>query len=77
LGQSLSVAVTGAVFAASGGADAGGLLATTGHTHGDPQLIATFVASYRTALWVSAGVALLGALVSLGRGSPRGLPERA
>ncbi len=68
LGQSLSVAVTGAVFAASGGADAGRLLAVTGHTHADPRLIATFVSSYRAALWVSAGIALLGALVSLARG---------
>ncbi len=71
LGQSLSVAVTGAVFAALGGAEAGRLLALRRPALAEPALAQTFVASYRAALWVCAGIALLGALVSLSRGRLR------
>jgi EmrB/QacA subfamily drug resistance transporter len=68
LGQSLSIALSGAVFAAFGGADAGRALMTTApHAPLEPRLVATFLAGYRAALWVSAGCALLGALIALRR----------
>jgi MFS family permease len=68
LGQSLSIALSGAVFAGFGGADAGrALMARGAHAPPDPALIATYLGGYRAALWVSAGCALLGALIALGR----------
>ena len=71
LGQSLSVAVTGAVFAAFGGAEAGRALALRLPALAEPSLAATFVEGYRAALWVCAAIALAGALVSLSRGPLR------
>lgn len=68
LGQSLSIALSGAVFAGFGGADAGrALMASGAHAPLDPKLAATFLGGYRAALWVAAGCAVLGALISLGR----------
>jgi EmrB/QacA subfamily drug resistance transporter len=68
LGQSLSIALAGAVFAGFGGADAGRALMALGpNARLDPGLVATFLTGYRAALWVAAGVAVCGALISLGR----------
>jgi MFS family permease len=68
LGQSLSIALAGAVFAGFGGAEAGrALTASEPHAPLDPGLVATFLAGYRAALWVAAGCALCGALMTLGR----------
>jgi MFS family permease len=66
LGQSLSVALSGAVFAGLGGAEAGQQLAAKALP---PELAAdlarTFVVSFRAALWACAGCALLGVLLSV------------
>jgi hypothetical protein len=71
LGQSVSIALAGAVFAAFGGADAGSALAAAGPDGPlDPVQVARFVAGYRAALWASAACALLGALLALGRSPP-------
>jgi MFS family permease len=68
LGQSLSIALSGAVFAGFGGADAGrALMLSRPDAPLDPRLVATFLGGYRAALWVAAGCALLGALIALGR----------
>ncbi len=71
LGQSLSVALTGAVFAAFGGADAQRALLSAGPASSDPalaqRLTQTFVTSYGAAMWASAGCALLGVFVALRR----------
>jgi EmrB/QacA subfamily drug resistance transporter len=66
LGQSLSAALTGAVFAGFGGADAARRLAALSPSERllDPGSTQTFLASYRAALWVCASVALLGAAVA-------------
>jgi EmrB/QacA subfamily drug resistance transporter len=71
LGQSLSIALSGAVFAGFGGAEAGrALMASAAQLPPPPELVATFLAGYRAALWVAAGCALLGALLALGRSRP-------
>jgi len=71
LGQSLSIALAGAVFAAFGGAEAGRALATSGPGRAlDPALVARFLAGYRAALWTAAACALLGAALALGRSRP-------
>ena len=73
LGQSMSVALTGTVFAALGGAAAGTLLTS-------PQaqnlsltsinaLQQTFVSSFHTALLVCAAFAALGIFTALARGN--------
>jgi EmrB/QacA subfamily drug resistance transporter len=59
LGQSLGIALAGAVFAGLGGARAGQELLKT---PSDPALVRSFLLGFRGALWVSAGCALLGAL---------------
>jgi MFS family permease len=71
LGQSLSVAVAGAVFTSLGGAEAGRLLAAHPAGPVDPALTATFITSYGTALRLCAGFALLGALIALVRRGSR------
>ena len=69
LGQSLSIALSGAVFAGFGGASAGrALMARATQAAPDPRLVETFLLGYRAALWVAAGCALSGALLAL-RGS--------
>jgi EmrB/QacA subfamily drug resistance transporter len=60
LGQSLSIALAGAVFAGFGGAAAGQALQ---NAPGDPALVHAFLRGYRGALWVSSGCALLGATI--------------
>jgi EmrB/QacA subfamily drug resistance transporter len=66
LGQSLSVAVAGAIFAGLGGAEAGRLLAAHPAAR-DPSWIETFMESYRGALHACAAFALCGALIALAR----------
>jgi EmrB/QacA subfamily drug resistance transporter len=66
LGQSMSIAVLGAITAAHLGA-AGGKLLLGGSA--PPGSAAAFLDGYRTAMAVGAGVAVIGALVSLTRGS--------
>lgn len=60
LGQSLSIALAGAVFAGFGGAAAGQALQDK---PGDPGLVHAFLQGYRAALWVSSGCASLGAAI--------------
>ena len=70
IGQSLSVAVPGAVFATLGGAAAGRTLASSRLGLGAPQLAAlqhTFVTAMRAALLVCAGLAAFGVLATLAR----------
>ena len=73
IGQSMSVALTGTIFAALGGAAAGTLLSS-------PQaqnlpltsinaLQSTFVSSFHTALLVCASLAALGIFTALARGN--------
>jgi len=65
VGQSMSVAVSGAVFAGLGGAAAGAALQAG---HGDAGAVDVFLAGFRTALLVCAGIALIGVAASLIRG---------
>jgi EmrB/QacA subfamily drug resistance transporter len=77
LGQSLAVALSGAVFAGFGGADAGRALMKRGPGAPlDPELVATFLRGYRAALWVAASCAALGALLALGRSRQLGTEAR-
>jgi EmrB/QacA subfamily drug resistance transporter len=66
LGQSLSIALAGAVFAGFGGADAGRALMAQGAAQ-PPELVARFLMGYRTALWAAAGCAAFGAWIALKR----------
>jgi hypothetical protein len=68
LGQSLSIALAGAVFAGFGGAEAGRALVAQGHTAADPRLVERFLLGYRAALWTASGCAFSGALLALRRG---------
>lgn len=73
MGQSLSVALTGTIFAALGGAAAGTLLLSS-HTHNLPStnigaLQSIFVSSFHAALLICALCAALGIFTSLARGS--------
>jgi EmrB/QacA subfamily drug resistance transporter len=71
VGQSLSVALAGAVFAASGGAAAGNLLVTRGHTLSAAQvgtLQHAFVGGLHAAFVVCAAVAAIGVVTTLARG---------
>ncbi len=73
LGQSLSVAITGTVFAALGGAAAGTLLLSS-RTHNLPStnisaLQSVFVSSFHAALLICALCAALGIFTALARGS--------
>ena len=69
IGQSLSVALAGAVFASLGGAAAGMALASSA---ADPALQSTFVRSFRAALVACSAVALVGVFMSLVRGGAEG-----
>ena len=67
MGQSLSVALAGAVFTGLGGAVAGAAL-----ERGDsaaPDLSGTFLTAFRAAFFVCAGVAVVGVAASLVRGA--------
>jgi MFS family permease len=73
LGQSLSVAVAGAIFAGLGGAAAGRALAVAAMTvpGAASEIVAlqhTFLAGFRAALTVAAGLAAVGILAALVRG---------
>jgi EmrB/QacA subfamily drug resistance transporter len=71
IGQSVSVAIAGAVFTGLGAAAAGQVLAANaaGQGGGDlAQLQHTFMLGFRTAFLVCAGIAVLGVFTSLVRG---------
>jgi EmrB/QacA subfamily drug resistance transporter len=75
IGQSLSVALAGAVFAAFGAAAAGNLLETQRHTLSAAQVAAlqqTFVGGLHTAFVVCAAVAAIGVVTALTRGGEHG-----
>jgi EmrB/QacA subfamily drug resistance transporter len=69
-GQSLSVALAGVVFAATGGATAGLVLASQSQQHGSniTALQQVFVHSFQTTFLVCAFVAIIGIFTSLVRG---------
>ncbi len=67
MGQSLSVALAGAVFTSLGGSAAG--LALQKHTGNVSVLQQTFITGFRTALLVCASIAAIGVFTSLIRGS--------
>jgi EmrB/QacA subfamily drug resistance transporter len=72
IGQSLSVALAGAIFASLGGAAAGTILAAQRQTLPAAEisaLQATFVSSFRAAFLVCAGLAMLGVFTALVRGN--------
>jgi EmrB/QacA subfamily drug resistance transporter len=66
LGQSMSIAVLGAIIAAHLGADGGKVLLGGA---APPHSAAAFLDGYRVAMLVGAGIAIVGAVVSLTRGS--------
>ena len=73
MGQSMSVALTGTVFAALGGAAAGTLLSSPQAQHLPLTSIIglqnTFVTSFHAALLVCAAFAALGIFTALARGN--------
>jgi hypothetical protein len=76
MGQSVSVALAGAIFAGAGAAAAGNQLAAIQDGHGtDPARVAalqqTFVAGFHSAFVVCAVIAAVGVLTSLVRGGER------
>lgn len=70
LGQSLSVALSGAVFIGLGGAAAGTSLASDGGIGADEVAVlqGTFVSALSAAFLVCASIAAIGVVASLGRG---------
>ena len=72
IGQSLSVALAGAIFAGLGGARAGQILLTEQARSAPPEQISmlqhTFVMSFHTAFLVCAAIAAIGVVTSLVRG---------
>ena len=81
IGQSMSVALTGTVFAALGGAAAGTLLSSS-QAHNLPLtnisgLQITFVSSFHMALLVCAAFAALGIFTALARGNEKTEPKAA
>jgi uncharacterized membrane protein SpoIIM required for sporulation len=78
IGQSLSVAIAGAVFTGLGGAAAGSMLAMLRQSNASSSaqihaLQSTFVNSLHAALLVCAAFAAIGILTSLVRGNERAL----
>ena len=74
IGQSLSVALAGAIFASLGGAAAGTILQSQQDTLSSASvsaLQATFVSSYRAAFLACAGLAALGVFAAAVRGDER------
>lgn len=67
VGQSISVALAGAVFTGLGGAMAGQAL-VSGHATNVAQLQQTFVTAFHTTLLVCAGICAVGIVTSLVRG---------
>ena len=77
VGQTLSVAVAGALFVGLGGATAGAALVSGGSAGGAGALDGTFLTALRAALLVSGLLAAAGAMVSLaGRLRPAGVADR-
>jgi EmrB/QacA subfamily drug resistance transporter len=72
MGQSLSVALAGAVFAATGGAAAGHALAAAAAGTATESLRGTFLASLHTTMYVLAVAAACSAISSLVRGGEPG-----
>jgi EmrB/QacA subfamily drug resistance transporter len=73
MGQSLSIAIAGAVLVARGAADAERQLPSH---RGDPVLVATFLRGFRTALLTCAGLAAIAIVTSLLRGRELRHPGR-
>ena len=74
IGQSLSVALAGAIFASLGGAAAGAILESQQHILSAASVSAlqsTFVSSYHAALLACAGLAMLGVFTAAVRGAER------
>lgn len=74
IGQSLSVALAGAIFASLGGAAAGGALVALRHSrHASPEQIAAleqaFIDGFHAAFLVCAAIAAVGVFTSLVRGN--------
>jgi len=69
IGQSMSVALTGTVFAALGGATAGTLLSSQHASTNISGLQNTFVSSFHAALLICAAFAALGIFTALARGN--------
>jgi MFS family permease len=69
IGQSMSVALTGTVFAALGGAAAGSLLSSQHASTNIRGLQQTFVGSFHAALLICAAFAALGIFTALARGN--------
>jgi EmrB/QacA subfamily drug resistance transporter len=69
VGQSISIALAGAVFAGLGGATAGAILAANTVSARTVELQQTFDKSFHAAFIVCAGVAAIGILTSLVRGN--------
>ncbi len=73
VGQSLSVALAGAIFATLGGAAAGGMLASQGNRHALSAaqvnlLQQTFAHAFHITFIICAAIALVGVFTSLVRG---------
>jgi EmrB/QacA subfamily drug resistance transporter len=64
LGQSLGIALSGAVFAGFGGAEAGRALMDGSSGRAATELVASFLRGYRASMWVASGLALSGAFVA-------------
>jgi EmrB/QacA subfamily drug resistance transporter len=79
MGQSLSVALAGAIFAGLGGASAG-LALTANRTHLDPAQLAalqhTFTSSFQATFIVCACIAVIGVFTSLVRGKEERVASR-
>jgi MFS family permease len=72
LGQSLSVALAGAIFAGLGGAEAGRTLIETNHSFLESEISAmqlTFLTGFHAALLVCSGIAAAGIFAALIRGT--------
>jgi len=68
VGESLSVALAGAIFAGLGGAAAGQRLGTRDGHASVRALEQTFTHGFRVTFLVCAGIAALGAIAALARG---------
>jgi fucose permease len=68
MGQSLSVALAGAIFTGLGGATAGAILVAGKGGANTPELQATFAHSFQVTFIVCACIAAIGIFTSLTRG---------
>jgi len=74
VGQSLSVALAGAIWVGTGGARAGRALLTAAPAAAG-ELRRAFESSFRATLWTTAAIAAVGAFVSLARGRETGASQ--